>query len=746
MLLSGTRQLSVMQLLLETGVEVNLRRTRTALHAAAFREDPQFAQILLEHGADPSLKDDEGQTALHQAVLNGFEDTILVLLRGGSDVNNTRRNERARFHVWNYSDGRQLSINKKGASEMTTLMLACGYEHRSDDKTDVQTRIIALLLSHGANPGLQDDRGRNCLHYAPSTGDVRVTQMLIDSGIDVNIADQKGMTALHHAAEFGDLEILRTLIQAGAVANTADAKGATPLDFAARCGSVEIIRELLAMGQDANHQDGKGVTILHHMAKRCNSNMVRLLVDHGARLDLTDTHGCSAVHYLAACKEGETTLDDLQTIFNLLYTGKDVSLLNREYDTLEGERYVPSYSYPLPRHTVLSMAIENSNWRLFHIFKEAGAVSTGQISGLLRQAVHAIQPHVVQHLLENGAELTRKPDSRGRITPDNPHLQPDVDPERLDGLLHHFDALGLDINERSYSDQTLLSQAAISIKPERVAEVLVKRGANPYMLCRGLDSIILAAVHKNHNFLRGLLANLPASCAEGHWSQYLPLREPGLSDLEELAGISKALKASEQAAELKQAVLTTAVMEGHVEFAKSLIAAGLDIDVQDGFGWTPLHHAILTKLHSVVKLLLEAGADVNTQAKKYTSDRKKPSGLYSGTEWTGTPLHVAVLVGDEEATTMLLERGADVNASTGVDRTFARLHGPRPLHIALGTGAGYGLPPNLCDSRLRIAEILVEKGAKVTGVGDHLTPGDLIHFKGHEQLWETVRNGLTGSG
>ena len=736
-------QLSVMQLLIETGVEVNLLRTRTALHAAAFREDPQFAQILLEHGADVSLQDYEGQTALHQAVLNGFQGTISVLLRGGSDVNATRKKRHAHY-ARHFANGRNLSI-KKGASEMTPLMLACGYSDNSKDRNDIQTRIIALLLSHGGDPGLPDDRGRTCLHYAPSTGSVCLTQMFMDSGIDVNIPDRQGMTALHHAAEFGDLETLRTLISGGAVVNIADETGATPLHCAARSGSMDIIRELLAMGEDVNHQDSKGVTVLHYVAKGCNLDMIRLLIEHGARVDLTDIHGRSAVHYLAACKEGDTTLKDLQIIFSLLYTGNDSSLLNREYDTEKAEGGLPNYSR-LSRHTPLSKAIQESNWQLFRILKDAGAVLPGQISGLLRQVVHAIQPDVVQHLLKNGAELERKPDSRGKISPEDLYLQSNADLVRLDGLLQLFGALGLDINERSYSDQTLLSRAASSFKSVCIAEVLVKCGANPYMLCRGLDSIILAVVHKNFNFLQGLLPNLPQSGAEGHWSQYMLPLEPGLSDIEVLSIISKALKTSEQAGELKQPVLTIAVMEGHVEFAKALIAAGLDTNMRDSFGWTPLHHAVLLKLHLIVNLLLEAGADMDPQAKKYASDHIKPSGLYSWSEWVGTPLHIAVMVGDEEIAAMLLERGANVDASTGVNSPYGRLHGPMPLHIALGTGQHYCLAPNLGDSRLRIAKMLVEKGAQVAGVGDYLTPGDLKHFKGYEQLWETIRSGLTDSG
>ena len=55
----------------ETNVDVNRRvlsaEGQTALHIAAFENDPDMIRFLLQHGADITLRDDGGQTALEIA-------------------------------------------------------------------------------------------------------------------------------------------------------------------------------------------------------------------------------------------------------------------------------------------------------------------------------------------------------------------------------------------------------------------------------------------------------------------------------------------------------------------------------------------------------------------------------------------------------------------------------------------------------------------------------------------------------
>jgi len=85
LLAAGLGHGEIVQALVKTGgVDVNGRglKQRTALMAAAYFDKLDVARILLELGADPALRDVEGNTALDVATERGSDD-IVPLLRAG---------------------------------------------------------------------------------------------------------------------------------------------------------------------------------------------------------------------------------------------------------------------------------------------------------------------------------------------------------------------------------------------------------------------------------------------------------------------------------------------------------------------------------------------------------------------------------------------------------------------------------------------------------------------------------------
>ncbi|KAK2730335.1 ankyrin repeat-containing [Colletotrichum kahawae] len=98
--------------------------------------------------------------------------------------------------------------------------------------------------------------------------------------------------------------------------------------------------------------------------------------------------------------------------------------------------------------------------------------------------------------------------------------------------------------------------------------------------------------------------------------------------------------------------------------------------------------------------------------------------------WNGTPLHLAAMAGSAEVTRLLLEVGVDVNARIdyfdsvieGYPDFRAPEEGPTALHIALRSWirSDNGEDQVLNKGRLDIASMLIENGASVEGVADHL--------------------------
>ena len=95
---------------------------------------------------------------------------------------------------------------------------------------------------------------------------------------------------------------------------------------------------------------------------------------------------------------------------------------------------------------------------------------------------------------------------------------------------------------------------------------------------------------------------------------------------------------------------------GQVGRLKELLATDKSlINARDKDGSTPLHCAVWKGQEQVVKLLLEAGADVNAHNEN--------------DHWGTTPLHAAAHANQAAIAQRLIDHGADVNSQDREGRT-----------------------------------------------------------------------------
>ena len=185
------RQLPALRMLLELGADVNSRtKSRTPLHVAAFRDDPEYARILLSKGADLSIRDDHGQLPLHEAVTNGNYEVSKIIVHHGADVNTTTL----------FTDASRYRICKDGVGKpikRTSLMLACGIKTLSNDPI----HIVDLLLANGADPNIMDDDGLVALHYAARSQNPQIIRRLLDFTSTQMPVDNAGRSVMHHFAK-----------------------------------------------------------------------------------------------------------------------------------------------------------------------------------------------------------------------------------------------------------------------------------------------------------------------------------------------------------------------------------------------------------------------------------------------------------------------------------------------------------------------------------------------------------------
>ena len=87
-----------------------------------------------------------------------------------------------------------------------------------------------------------------------------------------------------------------------------------------------------------------------------------------------------------------------------------------------------------------------------------------------------------------------------------------------------------------------------------------------------------------------------------------------------------------------------AAANGDLAGVQAELDKGVDVNVKDMLGFTPLHLAVTKE---ITELLINEGADVNAKNK-----------------WGGTPLHAAATNGKKEVAELLIAKGADVNAKS----------------------------------------------------------------------------------
>jgi len=194
--------------------------------AAVGRMD--IVQLLLDHGADPNLPEEQiapKGKALYSAVYNGHYEIAKLLLERGAYPNPPVE-----------SSGDALWISR---------------EWRPDK------RMEKLLLSYGAKPAPEHTdedwptREGNWLritplHQAARRGDVKEAKKLIKAGADLTARDEHlRSTPLAWAAKYGQLEMVQFLLKNGAPKSLPDDPSwATPLAWARRRGHEEIARLL----------------------------------------------------------------------------------------------------------------------------------------------------------------------------------------------------------------------------------------------------------------------------------------------------------------------------------------------------------------------------------------------------------------------------------------------------------------------------------------------------------------------
>ena len=326
--------LPIMKLCVKNGADINKPYkslfTQTPLYASCQQHKWDIALWLLDHGADPNIKNKFGNKTPLMATLPYLNvEVIKSLLEHDASVENIDASLIYSYCITN------------GASD-STKVLKLLLEHGLDANAQYDGKpflfhAIAfiekfkLLLDHGADPNVKNDNNQTILFSIVEEHDdtlLDYVKLLIRYGADVNSKNGvHGYTPLQecfNVLSYNEIpdHIVEYLLEHGANPNDKDVAGDTP--FSSACYfdiSLYLFDLFIKSGADVNNKDKDNKTPLYHACNNnIDKNIIKLLLIHGADPNIKDKNGETPLYWACNYK-------DIDKVKILLVHGADPNIM-----------------------------------------------------------------------------------------------------------------------------------------------------------------------------------------------------------------------------------------------------------------------------------------------------------------------------------------------------------------------------------------------------------------------------------
>lgn len=153
------------------------------------------------------------------------------------------------------------------------------------------TERVRFLLRAGADVNAPQGDGMTALHWAARNGDLATLQVLLYAGANGKSTTRLGgHTPLHMASSAGKGDAVAVLLEAGDDANILTATGLSPLHLAAEAGGPNAVKVLLEHGANINATDSYSArTPLMFATAQNRLSAIKVLLQAGADVSLTTT-------------------------------------------------------------------------------------------------------------------------------------------------------------------------------------------------------------------------------------------------------------------------------------------------------------------------------------------------------------------------------------------------------------------------------------------------------------------------
>uniref|UniRef100_A0A667YZK8 Ankyrin repeat domain 52a n=1 Tax=Myripristis murdjan TaxID=586833 RepID=A0A667YZK8_9TELE len=319
-----------LNLLLSSGTDLNKRDKmgRTPLHYAAANGRYQCTVTLVSAGAEVNEPDQTGCTPLHySAASQAFCSCLEHLLDNGADPSMVNSKGYSAVHYAAYHGNKQnlellleMSFNALGDIESSIPVSPL---HLAADKGHWQA--LRVLTETAAYVDVQDAAGRSVLYLAAQRGYARCVEVLLAQGASCLLNDNRSMwTPIHVAGILCSAAVSQRI-------------AVTPLMLAVLGGHTDCVHLLLEKGALPDAKDKRGSTALHRGAVLGRDDCVTALLEHKASALCRDAQGSTPLHYAASRGHTEILASLVQAA--VATDPQDKLLDNKQYTPLHWAAY-----------------------------------------------------------------------------------------------------------------------------------------------------------------------------------------------------------------------------------------------------------------------------------------------------------------------------------------------------------------------------------------------------------------------
>jgi ankyrin repeat protein len=171
-----------------------------------------------------------GDTPLHIACQLGNQDIALLLIQAGANPTLKNKNDQTPFEL---VENETLKANLQDQYNLTQTLFEAVENDSLPEIEHILDRLpanqVSILVNSRTNPE-SAEQGETPLHIAVKAGNKEMVKFLLDKGADPNIGDKYEATPLHFACRNGDGYIARMLVEFGGDLTIKAIDGRTPLD------------------------------------------------------------------------------------------------------------------------------------------------------------------------------------------------------------------------------------------------------------------------------------------------------------------------------------------------------------------------------------------------------------------------------------------------------------------------------------------------------------------------------------